>query len=80
MQQQLARLLARPPRTLVACRHTSLRFRPASPCLQAVQEGMDSRVYAGVHFRRAVNVGKDIGVSVAQFVWNAGPPAVTVDD
>jgi hypothetical protein len=41
---------------------------------------MDSRVYAGVHFRRAVDVGKAIGVSVAQFVWNAGPPAATVDD
>jgi hypothetical protein len=47
--------------------------------VQAVQEGMDSRVYAGVHYRRAVNVGKAIGVKVAQFVWNAGAPAATVD-
>ncbi|KAI3436357.1 hypothetical protein D9Q98_002410 [Chlorella vulgaris] len=57
----------------------TLPKRTYSSLWDAVQEGMDSRVYAGVHYRRAVNVGKAIGVKVAQFVWNAGAPAATVD-
>lgn len=40
---------------------------------QAVQEGKDSRIYAGVHFRRAVDVGAAIGDAVGAFVWASSP-------
>ncbi|EFN50916.1 hypothetical protein CHLNCDRAFT_141692 [Chlorella variabilis] len=46
---------------------------------EAVEEGMVSRIYAGVHYRRAVNVGRDIGEAVGAYVWSSpGPRPSTV--
>lgn len=52
---------------------------PTALLLQAVEEGMVSRIYAGVHYRRAVNVGRDIGEAVGAYVWSSpGPRPSTV--
>lgn len=36
--------------------------------LHALEEVVNARVYAGIHFRTACNVGTDLGTSVAEFV------------
>ena len=36
--------------------------------LHALEEVVNARVYAGIHFRTACNVGTELGTSVAEFV------------
>jgi hypothetical protein len=37
---------------------------------EGIQEVIDARVYSGIHFRTADEIGARLGRQVARFVWN----------